>query len=446
MSQPNGQQVVSAAEISPMYEQLRYIAAKAPSMDTLLGDLVISPVGHDQAIETAAELPREDTEVSPGIRTANELVSAEEAATLFETEGVVKEAPRFSEQILDDDRRTPFHYAKPYSSSYKRLPSKPTLPLPKLDGSVTEINGLRETHSMLTRFLAHKSGKPRMDRGGKINSHEQGLVEQARDMLENLTFIGEGEMEEAVRGLGASWRAYLDEDPERKICVLTEVNQLNRYKGTRKSDDYVRERILDTFSDEELEHYSGRIVGNLSGIEGVNPQKARVILLDDWAISGRQMRDSYNKLMRDPRFRAFSNVGKVEINLLVASADRIENGLPIIPEDPDSGALRVRAYFQSHNASTAHQAHSSYVTGLHSPVNFGFGETCKAIAKKTRGLGRSPRLIRILPSYPDTESSIRITDDSLERAVAIEVGASDGRATTDYAVGKLATEASEAGE
>lgn len=424
---------ISSAEIEPLHNQLSALVNAAPSADTLVGELVLAENG------AAPEEIKVASHVNEALPLATEPVSAREVAHRFETEGVVKQAPRFSDQILDDSRTAPFCYVKPKSTTYKLLTPKHDTGRPKVDGSITEINGLRELHSFLTGFLSYKGDRVRMDRGSKSKSVMQQLVEQSRDMLENLTFIGESELDEAVQGIGAYWKAYLDEDPERKICVMATVNSLSRYRGLKKSDSFIRDRILDTFTDEELEHYSGRIVGGLSGMAGVPRDKGRIILLDDWSISGRQMRETYERLSKHPRFRAFAQAGGVEVNQLVASADRIQNGLPLDPTDESRGSLRMRAYFQAHFAKTAFAAHRSYVTGLHSPVNYGFGDACKDISKKSRGRFRSaPRLARILPNYPDTPA-VSISNEKLVRASDPEAVAEDGTSTTDYAVGRLAT-------
>lgn len=381
---------IGAVDVQPLADKLAQVLNRGQTASDLVGSLV-TPISQNLPARHEAGLP-----VAP----ASEMLSVAEVADRLERYGVVKQAPRFVDQAVDDQRVTPFRYAAPFERSYKRGTM-----CPKIEGEATEAAGLNQIHRLLTNFTRRARDGDRSDE----------LAEQAKDMLENITFMGEKEYTEAARGIGLLWKSYLDGDPHRKICLITEINQLDRYKGTRKSDDYLKQRVLETFTDDELSQYSGRIVDRLEDMDAT-PENGRVILVDDWALSGKQMREEYQILMKNPKFRQFYNAGSVEANLMVASGDRIKNGLRIQPRNPAGGSLKVRAYYRSHIAKTAHQAHSSYITGLHSPVNYGFAEICRKVAKKSRGSEKvPPMLTRVYPSYREEQPTISISPSGVRR-------------------------------
>lgn len=337
----------------------------------------------------------------------------------LEQYGVVKKPPKFIEQIVDESRDTAFSYVTPFS---RPSPGRMNGIIPALAGKTTENAGLRELHGMLNSFIGLK--KSRVDGSTNKYSKTAELVGQASEMLENLTFIGQKEYSEAVRGLGLSWKAYLDADPGRQICLVTEMNKLDRYRGVRKSDTYMKDRILASFTDEELSRYSGRIVDNLDDLQA-DPQNARVIMIDDWTISGKGIRDTYQmKMKSDPKFREMAEAGRVEINLLVSSEYQIKNGFHINPEDPKSKSLTVRSYYLSHADYDPKIASNAYITGLHCSVNYGFGEPVIGIAKLSKGTRRTPPMLtRIKPAYRDQENEISITRSQLSRRAAVSEAA-----------------------
>lgn len=366
--------------------------------------------------EGSAGLEARQSHLSPligrlGLYDPEEAVREQDIVRSWETEGVVKAAPRLEEQLQDTSRLTPFDYTED-KASYKTFSR---LPEGFIKGTEIELHGLLEVHDLLTAYLATDFAQSK-----KYSlEHEQALKAKSKDILDNLTFIGEKEYAEAAAGIGVAWKAFLDEDPERKLCVLTEANKLDRYSGTRKSDDYLMNRILGTFSDEELIRYRGRIVNGLEDMGEHPAESSRVVLLDDWTISGQSMRGIHDELSKDPRYRKYFEADAVEINLIVASRDRIENGLHIVPGQPEEGTIPVKSYFLAHHAPTAHSSHHSYVTGTHSPVNYGFSEVCRKVGRrmqlglKSEGAVRPPRLVSIVPEYRDEVPTIKISADEL---------------------------------
>lgn len=311
-----------------------------------------------------------------------------ETTKSLETRGYVKDAPLFADQVKDKSRTTQFLYFRNTGNGNKG--TKPS-------GPKTEHKGLVELKDFLTQFVKVTDRK-----GLGLKRRTADLAEQARSMLDNLTFIGNPEFNEAVQGLGEHWKQYLEDDPARRICVLTEVGELNRYRHNRrpKSDAYLRDKIAQSFTEEEMRRYGDRVVFSMDELDA-QPENARLVLLDDWTISGSQMRSVYGKLMNDPKAREYIEAGCLEINVIAASKGRIEDGLEIDPYDETKGSIPVRSYYRAHHAPAARWSAQAHITGLHCAVNYGFYNDCSSMRKVLRSVGiiADPSLASIARPY-----------------------------------------------
>jgi hypothetical protein len=311
-------------------------------------------------------------------------LSRSESLILPGTKRLVHITAPLSEMVLDESRDNTFSF----------FPDKRFKKLLK-DGShgiTTEQKGLLELDGFLELF-----GQYYLDRGHKADAKEERLAATAESIRDGLTFIGEREYEEAVAGLGQSWKEYLDGDRDRMICVLAEVGSLDRYYGQQKSDVRVRDQVLSTFTDEELEAYSGRIVGDLSHITTSHPDDVKVVIIDDWSISGDQIRDVFAMLNQDRRFKSYADAGSVEINMLVASNDTLIDGINMRAFD-DKSRLPVRAYFQARPIKEPGDRYRAHYGGIYSAPNYGYRHQIEGMVKLVTG-ATSPSLTRIDRPY-----------------------------------------------
>jgi hypothetical protein len=127
------------------------------------------------------------------------------------------------------------------------------------------------------------------------------------------------------------------------------------------------DRVIETFSDEDREKYAGRIVRGLKDVTA-DPKETKVVLLDDWTISGGQLKTAYHNLAFEPEFKKLAK--SVEINLLTASKGRIINGLPT--RERGMPNIPVRAYYQSHHSDNSRTPQEGRVSGSHSSVDYDF--------------------------------------------------------------------------
>jgi hypothetical protein len=325
-------------------------------------------------------------------------LTKEEVIGRIESRGYVKKAPRFADQVRDSSRTNTFRYARTPSSEDVDEASPDTfVELTEHDGLV----GLR-------RFLKEYIKAP-------VDKSRHGLTKRkqtARSMLQSLTFIGAKEYAEAAEGIGEYWKAYLNEDPRRQICIPPSIS---RQEGRRKSDMYLAENILDSFSDDELERYSGRIVTEFVDIIA-EPENVKVILLDDWTISGSQMRGAFSGITSSKGLRPYAT--SVEVNLIVATTGRIEKGLTVKGWDA-SPSIPVSSYYLAHesvvNTEYEQQAH---ITGTHSSVDYDFESVIRdmiqdrepggGFKKPERQRLKMPPLTNIVRTYYRSTPKVKI--------------------------------------
>lgn len=327
--------------------------------------------------------------------------SKENSAKNLETRGFVEIAPKFFDQCDDTSRNKVFRYNnQPHTEHDKGWE----------EHKLTEYEGLKDLRDFLAIFVELSRVNKNLD----LYPEESA---QARDMLSNLTFIGEKEMEQATEGIAAYWKQYLDGNPYSKLCVLADISNSEKYPGVLKSDRFVLDRILSHFDDEELKNYSGRIVNSLDDVNECDPKEVKVVLLDDWTISGKQMRRVFSELIEDPLYRHL--IERTELNLLVASPERVHEGLKVNGVKPNNEhKLPVKAYYLSHHAPTAKTENKGYVSGLHSTVNYDFEDVIDNMRKKLSDINIDFDLLplaSIVRSYRDHRSSVNITNESLER-------------------------------
>jgi hypothetical protein len=342
-------------------------------------------------------LAQTETEIRPNQRTESETL------ILPGTDQLVHVTTPLSEMLIDESRDNMFSFFP--DRRFKRALKN------GVQGYATEQMGLLELDGFLERFTQYY-----LDRGPKADDKEERLAATAESLRDGLTFIGEREYKEAVAGLGQSWKEYLDGDRDRMICVLAEVGSLERYYGQQKSDARVRDQVLATFTDEELQAYSGRIVGDLSDVTTSHPDDVKVVLVDDWSISGDQIRDVFAMLSQDRRFKGYVDAGSVEINMLVASSDTLADGINMRAFD-DKSRVPVKAYFQARPIKEPGDRYRAHYGGVYSAPNYGYRHQIEGMAKLIPDVP-TPSLTRINRPYHGTHKrpmEIEISSRALRR-------------------------------
>lgn len=301
-------------------------------------------------------------------------ISPEEAAWLLELKRSVEVTPRLSDQLADDeeDRGNIVTYIAGLGKSLGTKTSEDSY-----RGGRAEITEYEMLHQ-LDEFLAKMEGSL----GGKY-------ADDARSIRDKLTFIGEKEYKKAAAGIAANWKAVLEADADLQICVIAgEIAKLKDkktddktiYGNQIKSDEYLLEAILANFSEEDWEKYGGRVLVDRDDIAQAPKEHLRVVLLDDWTISGWQLRKVYISLVGQyPEIRR-----QIEVQLITANKQRIEQGLAV--DWLYTGEkLPVKAYYSAHYSETA--ARGAHITGSHSTSDFDFEVTIARMVKRAGDLG-----------------------------------------------------------
>ena len=271
---------------------------------------------------------------------ASDEISPEEVCWRLESEGAVKVAPRLDEQLAGkaEDRSNIITYT-PRTCCIPQ-----TFTLDDLyRGDRAELTEY-ETLCQLDGFFAY------------VESLNGKYANEAKSMRENLTFIGEKEYKEAAAGIAASWKAALEANTDLQICVIAGEIKIN--KNQIKSDEYLLDNILANFTEEDWEKYGDRIIVDRDDIANMPKENLRVVLLDDWTISGSQLRDVYHSLVDQyPEIE-----DQIEMQLIVANEQRIKYGLSVDELMGDGKKIPVRAYFSAHDSKTA--KNGAYITGF----------------------------------------------------------------------------------
>lgn len=283
---------------------------------------------------------------------ATEQLSDEQIINALEYDHVVKEIPEFN-SIVDDESRTNIIRAVTdslYEMSTNDLGSNPR---GKVE-TMTEYQALQD-YKRFIRKLPRRTEKA------------------FRDSLDNdLSFIGEKEYNEAAEGIAKYWKSFLDKADDTQVFVSTTVTKDGGYT---KSDTYMLDRILGYFSDDELKRYANRLIMHDNDITQKSPDKIKVVLLDDWTISGSQLRSGYGNFSHKyPEL-----VGSMEIQLMIATKDRLAMGLENMTRSSHKGYENsiptiVRSYYVARQVEDIdhESAHGARITGSHSSVDFGF--------------------------------------------------------------------------
>ncbi len=195
------------------------------------------------------------------------------------------------------------------------------------------------------------------------------MAQNAKSLRENLTYIGGREHNEAARGIASYWKKQLDTNPDLKICILT-GKKGNVNEGVVKSDDYLLEKVLDSFNDEELQTYGKRLLLDLPDEVLDSADNLKIVLLDDWSISGSQINSVYNYVI--DRHKEYAHC--LEINLVTAPKKKILNGFNAVGFD--THIIPVKAYFLARETEVDRRRQRTYsgthITGSHSAVDYDF--------------------------------------------------------------------------
>lgn len=275
-----------------------------------------------------------------------------------------RQLPNFTDQVADDTRQELITSA---AEATYGLGSDTSISDNVLETrTFTEQEALAQTLLLLQEAMTNP----------KLSAE---LVLLARDIYENLSFIGKKELMEATQSIARYWKAYLNDNPNSSIFIVTsktfessielgdDETQEDEfgYISDNKSDDYIVDHILSNFSHEEMQRYGGRILLAASDLAGQELRLVKTIVVDDWIMSGQQIRNTLDRVFE------YMTPTDLEVNLVVCNEDRLTNG---ITHDRATTPIPVKAHFVSHDADHPYALEfgGAYLTAAHSSGDYPF--------------------------------------------------------------------------
>ena len=249
------------------------------------------------------------------------------------------------------------------------------------DPSFGEMRCETTEHEALNGFLEFiEMVEPR------LSGHER---DNARELREELVFLGMPELHFAATALAKRLRRHLEVDD--KLVYVDVGNSLSQCRDRKemKSSQYILGLVLSKFSEDEFKECKGkmRIYDGVSEIE----KESKIVFIDDWVIGGDQMGERLLEFNENNE----SEDHEVSVLVMAASGDHIDNG---ISEDLCLGdtLYPVEAFYRLKTSSDVYGA--SRVTGIHSSTDVKFGHELDDILfmarkKYTRNNERIGKLI-----------------------------------------------------
>jgi hypothetical protein len=290
-----------------------------------------------------------------------------------EADGIIAHRqPGFTDQVTDDTRQG---LVRSMAEARYGLGSDISISgnVPKVY-AYTEQEALAQTMLLLEEAMTN----PKIP---------EDLAVRAADIYENLSFIGEKELTEATRAIAEYWKMYLSNNPDSLIFVVTSktfesesmesgddvIEEIDLgHVSNNKSDDYIVDKVLSNFNDEELQKYGNRLLFSAAELTEQESRAIKTIVLDDWIMSGQQMQDTLDKVFEH------MTPADLEINLVACNESRLAKG---IIHSQVANPIPVKACFISHNAnhSYASEFGGAYLTAAHSSGDYPFEGTLEEI-------------------------------------------------------------------
>lgn len=290
-----------------------------------------------------------------------------ELMAAFELEHCAKRLPTLREQAVDNSRTNMISQGAGSMSHSSDANQRETLRV------MTEVSAINDYITTVTSLI------------DKLAVDDTEKTKIRKRLVDELSFVGEKEYEEAVSSIAKYWKILMRKD---------KLLQINIQKGAIsngygiKSDEYMLDRILAHFNDDDLNEFRGRLlINDLDSLKG-DPEHVRIVFLDDWTISGSQLRSATTDFIQ----RYPDLAGRLEIQLIASVDERVGLGLEGVQQTTklkkniriNETPIIVRSYYLAHGHSQLGQdpnlfdnlrsnsARGVSITGAHSSVDFGF--------------------------------------------------------------------------
>lgn len=268
-------------------------------------------------------------------------------------------------------------------------------------GQVSQGDVIRDFYDFLAdvKIAAEKSGNPKAtDIAARVDRFAQETV-----------FVTNEQAAEAIHGFANYHASYLAEDPEKQVLLFVPRNRME--KSQFMVADGILRGVLGT--DPELQ---GRIRIVTEGtnefaavLQEGNPDKTRIVLPDDWAVTGNYLANDTSTLVREIR-KVVGNgsayESSIEANLLLARADQLREGGMSYLEKMEgvfgASPITLKAYWRSPSLSSSIYE-GPVPTGPWTRVDYGFEvplrEMATFLANERHQSVRMPYMASIVRPY-----------------------------------------------
>ena len=264
-------------------------------------------------------------------------------------------------------------------------------------GRETILKSERELFDDLLEFCSRCRELPADDE----DSH--GYAKSIRNtdaFLDSMTYLSKEMYTEAVQGLAARHTEWLAQNSDMRL--LFAVPDLR----SQRSQNLVARDIANSINPDEADRVTVAYVGELT--VDMLGDDTKVVLSDDWSVMGSHIANDISQVLHRARTLGIdTRAMEVEVNLLLARTDQIDDGIHTIQrllEDlPDAITREPQtvAYFEAPVVKQSFDEKAS-PTGSHSSVDYGFSETLSAmlvVASRHGVATRMPYIAEIIPKY-----------------------------------------------
>lgn len=262
-------------------------------------------------------------------------------------------------ELAADDGHEITYFVSPESTRMDLL--RGTLPQDTPRATMTEEEAIVELHDFFSEAVTTLTDDP--------ETQHQALFTQ-----QNLSVLRTEALDTAATGFAALWKDFLDQDRRHRIVVPTRLLD----DANRKSNDYVYAKVAGKLTEMGGEEYASRISNDLDDIRRLSRKAfTKMVLLDDYSISGTQLRSTHSRITEHPRF----SKAHVETHLVAATEAQLASPRLVGDQMP------TYAYFK---ASQSNHRDGPLITGTHSSVDFGVVDVITQIATHLDPSGTRP--------------------------------------------------------
>lgn len=304
----------------------------------------------------------------------------DQEAERFLDGGVVAKAPRLKD-VVEDVRQHPENYNRALASDSYDILATPNMDLedpqaPPKEFVLTEGNAILGLDSFLRRAEELFSKQP----------DTQELAELSRRMQSETGFMSEKALDHAVEVVASAWVMHI----QKGEGYIINVWDPNKFRGAGKSEDMVYARVVGRVQDMlkgKDPELSARL--RLTPDSWLDTEYAKLVVLDDWSISGKHMNGYVHKAKEAAEENGVKGLAdKIEAHLLMSNKDELEK----------QGYATVKTVYDN----GAESAFGISFSGSHSVADFGFSMNINNIVTGLKRLGvpvSNPHLASLSKEY-----------------------------------------------